>query len=243
VQLPPPPGAPPPRPDGGADPWPVATWTLAELIPVFLMAFGLSWFIGVLLGGVLRLRGEGVQVLATVLQQFAFLTPIVWARRTGRGSIEAFGWRPPSGAVVARGVGFGLLILFSSSVVTIAVLELAREILGYTPEVTNVLDRYDGVWAIVGSVAAVGLAPICEEVVFRGFLFGGLRRRFPFWPAAAISAFVFASVHGDPVRLPSLFVAGVLLAAVFERTRRLAAPMVAHLTLNLVAVLLVAATR
>jgi membrane protease YdiL (CAAX protease family) len=50
-------------------------------------------------------------------------------------------------------------------------------------------------------------------------------------------------VHGDPIRLPELFVAGLLLAGVFERTHRLAAPMVAHLTLNLIAVLFLAASR
>jgi membrane protease YdiL (CAAX protease family) len=246
VQLPPPPGATPPRPDGiagGGEPWPVATWTVPELILLFLMPFGLSWFVGVLLGGVLRLRGEGFEVVATVLQELTFLTPILWVRRTGRGSIEAFGWRSPSGGAVARGIGYGLLTLISSGVLTVIVLELAHEILGYTPEVPNVLDRYHGAWAIVGSIAAVALAPVCEEVLFRGVLFGGLRRRFAFWPAAAISASVFAAVHGDPVRLPALFVAGVLLAAVFERTRRLAAPMVAHLTLNLIAVLLAASSR
>jgi membrane protease YdiL (CAAX protease family) len=50
-------------------------------------------------------------------------------------------------------------------------------------------------------------------------------------------------VHGNPVRLPALFVTGLVLAGVFERTRRLAAPMVAHLTLNLIAVLFLAANR
>lgn len=241
-----PPGAVPPRPDpleGRPEPWPVATWTLGELIPLFLMPFGLSVFIGVLLGGVLRLRGDGVLVLATSLQQIAFLTPVVWARRTGRGSIEAFGWRSPTGATVAKGFGIGLLILFASGVVTSAVLELAREILGYTPEVTNTLEQFHGGWEVVGAVVAVVLAPLCEEVLFRGVLFGGLRRRFAFWPAAAISALLFAVVHGDPVRLPALFVTGLLLARVFERTHRLAAPMVAHLTLNLIAVLFLAANR
>ena len=239
-------GVVPPRTDpleGRPEPWPVATWTMSELIPLFLMPFGLSVFVGVLLGGVLRLRGEGVLVLATALQQLAFLTPIVWVRRTGHGSIEAFGWRPPSGAAVAKGVGFGVLILFASSLVTTAVLEFARAVLGYTPEVTSALDQLHGGWEVLGAVAAVILAPLCEEVLFRGVLFGGLRRRLAFWPSAAISALLFASVHGDPIRLPELFVAGLLLAGVFERTHRLAAPMVAHLTLNLIAVLFLAASR
>jgi len=241
-----PPGAVPPRPDpleGRPEPWPAATWTLSELIPLFLMPFGLSVFVGVFLGGVLRLSGEGALVLATTLQQLAFLTPIVWVRRTGHGSIEAFGWRPPSGATLAKGVGFGLLILFASGLVTAAVLEFAREILGYTPEATSALDRLHGGWEVVGAVAAVVLAPVCEEALFRGVLFGGLRRRFAFWPAASISALLFAVMHGDPVRLPALFVTGLFLAGVFERTRRLAAPMVAHLTLNLIAVLFLAASR
>ena len=39
-------------------------------------------------------------------------------------------------------------------------------------------------------------APVLEEIAFRGILFGTLRRKFSFAPAALIGALVFAVAHG-----------------------------------------------
>ena len=225
------------------DTWPVATWELRELIPVFLMPFGLSLYVATVLGGVLRLQGEGALFVATLLQQVSFLAPVAWAHRPGRPALAAFGWRRPAAGDLARGVGIGVAGLFASGAVAIAVLEFARAVLGYTPEVTSALDPFHGEWEVLSAIVAVAVAPVCEEVLFRGFLFGGLRRRWSFWPAASISALAFAVVHGDPIRLLSLFVVGLMLAAILERTHRLAASIAAHLTLNLVSVLFLFAGR
>ena len=40
-----------------------------------------------------------------------------------------------------------------------------------------------------------GLAPIAEELFFRGFVFSGLRSRMTMLPAALISGLVFGLVH------------------------------------------------
>jgi uncharacterized protein len=59
-------------------------------------------------------------------------------------------------------------------------------------------------------VAAVLVAPVCEEIAFRGYVQTtlALRRR----PAAAIagSALLFAAMHLDPVRFPALLVLGAI---------------------------------
>jgi membrane protease YdiL (CAAX protease family) len=47
-------------------------------------------------------------------------------------------------------------------------------------------------WLLVGMLAQGGIA---EELVFRGYLFGHIRRTRPFWTAALISAIPFALVH------------------------------------------------
>ena len=41
-------------------------------------------------------------------------------------------------------------------------------------------------------------APLAEEIFFRGFIFGGLRRYMNLATAGAISGFLFALAHGDP---------------------------------------------
>lgn len=77
-------------------------------------------------------------------------------------------------------------------------------------------------------------APISEEVFFRGFLFGGLRGRFSFWPAALISGILFGLVHlpGGPLQVPPLAVFGVLLAWLYERTGSLGPPILMHMIQN-----------
>ena len=78
-------------------------------------------------------------------------------------------------------------------------------------------------------------APLFEEFIFRGLIFGGLRRSFGLWPAALASAAVFAIVH-PAISIAPVFVLGLCAALVYERTRSLLAPMLAHAVYNAVAI-------
>src|SRR5207247_1264979 len=92
---------------------------------------------------------------------------------------------------------------------------------------TEWFDR-DLVWGswpvvIVTLVDTVVLTPIFEELVFRGLLFGTLRRRLGPAAAAAASAGVFALAHGYGVLgFAAVFWRGLLWAWAYERTGRLA---------------------
>lgn len=55
------------------------------------------------------------------------------------------------------------------------------------------------------------LAPIAEELFFRGMLYPLLRKRFSLWPAIMIDSIVFAVVHFLLVLVPALFVIGLFL--------------------------------
>lgn len=67
------------------------------------------------------------------------------------------------------------------------------------------------------------LAPVFEEFLFRGILFGALRQRWGFWPAAVLSSVIFAILQP-----PSLFVIalvqGIILATSYDRSKMLATP-------------------
>ncbi|MBX9686124.1 MAG: CPBP family intramembrane metalloprotease [Candidatus Obscuribacterales bacterium] len=73
-----------------------------------------------------------------------------------------------------------------------------------------------------------GLAPLCEEIIFRGFLYSAMRTRFGIFPAILISAFVFAGIHFDKGGSLMLFMLGPALALAFDRTRSLLPSMLAH---------------
>jgi membrane protease YdiL (CAAX protease family) len=79
-------------------------------------------------------------------------------------------------------------------------------------------------------------APIFEEFIFRGIVFGGLRRSFGLMPAALASAAIFAVMH-PAVSIAPVFLLGVVAALVYERSRSLLAPMLTHATYNACATL------
>jgi membrane protease YdiL (CAAX protease family) len=87
---------------------------------------------------------------------------------------------------------------------------------------------------MVSLLEYVILAPLFEELVFRGLLFAILRRRFRFLPAALISALVFGLAHGyGVVGLISVCWSGVLWAWIYEKTGSLGPGILAHAINNL----------
>ncbi len=90
----------------------------------------------------------------------------------------------------------------------------------------------------------VGIAaPVIEELIFRGFVYPGLRRMMTVPAAALASALVFASVHiAVPVGgLLAITLVGVVLAYLYERSGSLIAPMITHAMYNSFIFLLLAA--
>ncbi|MBA5605659.1 CPBP family intramembrane metalloprotease [Duganella sp. FT3S] len=78
---------------------------------------------------------------------------------------------------------------------------------------------------------AVLAAPLCEEFIFRGLIFGGLRRSMGALPAMLASAAIFAIVH-PPLSMLPVFVLGLCAAWSYERSQRLLAPMLVHALYN-----------
>ncbi|WP_229414303.1 type II CAAX endopeptidase family protein [Zemynaea arenosa] len=78
---------------------------------------------------------------------------------------------------------------------------------------------------------AVVAAPLCEEFIFRGLIFGGLRRSLRPAAAMALSAALFAVVH-PPLSMLPVFVLGLGTALAYARTGALLAPMLVHAIYN-----------
>jgi uncharacterized protein len=72
-----------------------------------------------------------------------------------------------------------------------------------------------GVVLAYTAVAIVG--PLVEELIFRGLLTAGLRRRFGAVRTAVLTALFFAIAHFIPRVMPAVFVLGLALAFVYER--------------------------
>jgi len=110
----------------------------------------------------------------------------------------------------------------------------------------GVRDRTQGIGSPLGTSAVgaglvvfsiVVLAPLGEELLFRGVMLRGLVRRFPFWPSAVLSGIVFGACHADVwlylfwPRFLALAVTGVGLAWL-NRERGYWCGVTAHATIN-----------
>lgn len=91
--------------------------------------------------------------------------------------------------------------------------------------------------------AAVIAAPVCEEIVFRGYLYGASKRFAGPWVAGLCSALVFGAAHGSLAALLPLFLFGCVLAFLYEKTGSIWAPMSVHLCFNAATVLIQLAAR
>ncbi len=82
------------------------------------------------------------------------------------------------------------------------------------------------------TIAAVLAAPVCEEIVFRGYFYPAARKFAGPWVAGICSALIFASAHGSLSALLPLFIFGCALVFIYEKTGSLWAPIAVHFCFN-----------
>ena len=87
---------------------------------------------------------------------------------------------------------------------------------------------------------AVVIAPLLEEMMFRGFVQTTIRSFFNIrnsaWPAIAASSVFFAMMHAYPGHWPSLFILGVCLGYSYEKSGSLLRPIFIHLFFNAISI-------
>ena len=78
----------------------------------------------------------------------------------------------------------------------------------------------------------VVVAPVVEEIIFRGLVYRAIRQRWVVLPALIITGIVFAGFHYDQARLIPLVFIGAFFALAYERTGSLWGSIVPHAGLN-----------
>ncbi len=96
---------------------------------------------------------------------------------------------------------------------------------GFGYFVTNI-DR------IFAMLAVVFIAPIAEEIIMRGWLYGKIRRKWPVVPAIITVSLVFAALHGQWNVAVSTFVLSCVLCALREITGTIWSGMLLHILSN-----------
>jgi hypothetical protein len=91
---------------------------------------------------------------------------------------------------------------------------------------------HDSTTIAIFTIFAVLFAPFAEETIFRVFYFNLGLRYGGFFSGAILSGVLFGMAHGDLYAALPLALGGVVLCAVYYRTRNAFAPMISHALFN-----------
>lgn len=92
---------------------------------------------------------------------------------------------------------------------------------------------------LAATLLLVAVLPgVCEELLFRGFLLQGLRRRWSPWGAIVVVGVLFGAFHVDPYRFVPVSLLGMLFGYLVLKTGSILTGMVAHATNNSIAILI-----
>ena len=79
---------------------------------------------------------------------------------------------------------------------------------------------------------AVIAGPFAEEIIFRGFIYSGLRRHADFRTAAVISSCIFSLFHMHAGLFIPLAFMGYVFARIFEKNRSILPSVIVHMLWN-----------
>ncbi|WP_370325720.1 lysostaphin resistance A-like protein [Euzebya sp.] len=200
-----------------------------------------------LVGGETSDLATASQILVTLV--VLVVVTVVWVRLRASaadvadGLRRALGPKRPVAADIRRGVilgvgaflavqlGLGLLI---SSLVE----ALGQELPEIQEEVQTAVQGEGSVPLLVAFAVAI-LAPVGEELLFRGVLYQALAKRLHGWPALGLSGLAFGLTHVEPFVIVLTFPLGMVLAWALRRHGTLVVPVVAHAVFNLIGVVLI----
>lgn len=129
---------------------------------------------------------------------------------------------------------FGVLLAFLAQYAAMIIEKLFA--VNLTSNNTQLLTHIIGAFPLAIIVSSV-LAPAIEEIVFRKILFGYFHKRFNFLIAAAVSSFIFALAHLEPVHILRYAAIGFAFAFLYVKRNNIVAPIFAHVMMNTIVVL------
>lgn len=215
-------------------PWSVGAATLfvfAMATVTIVAAFGADFL------RQLKLTTDALSLALTVVLGGAYLVVLggAWgaARIAGSSFRPAFGLRPTPKVFIVVGAIFATVTgRVAAGAWGWVIDRYELQVIGKDIDPSTIFPPT--ILGIAMTVLVAGIiAPIAEEVVFRGVLLSALDRRWGAWAAVILSSVIFSLMHVTPFSIPPILVFGLVLGCLFVWTRSLTVCIVAHAVFNL----------
>jgi membrane protease YdiL (CAAX protease family) len=202
-------------------PWSVGDTWLGVVLLVLLS-------VGMLVAVFMGINTQFMQNIGVLFLEMIYILPIVLIFLWRRIHWKYLGFGKFTLNVM--GLGCGLLIGGYAIIIAHNALLYVFGIEAQGDQIFDIFDQLESpIWFfITGAV----IAPIVEEIFFRGFLFQGFRQKYGWMPALFLSSAIFGAAHLDPVSLIPTFVLGCVLAYVYHRSNSVWPGILFHAAIN-----------
>ena len=197
---------------------PIRGW----VILIFLAVMAL-----LLVPAVWLLHSHGKLAILAAFFAAGLLAAVVAVAPMGGAALPALGLRRADWRFIVLGA-------LGAPVLSVAVSQIGLE-LEAVKEVAGIVQEPGQL--IAGLVVMAGLAPLVEELIFRGLLYGWLAGRWGSRVAVVVSSLAFAAAHYEPAHVLLVLPLAFLFGWLRRRTDSLLPSLVAHVANNCLAVL------
>lgn len=224
-------------------PWKLRDVVLAILVAAggILTLNGIALALNIAMNGALRENNAALAIF--LIPQAAVMLGAVWLFSVSRYRV---GWNKLGlqSFPVAMGCALSVALLIASYVLRAAYVMIASA-LGFHFSIQQILTRLDtsGPGFFLTLVVGAVIAPIAEEIFFRGFVYAGLRKRLGVAAAVLVASIFFALLHLSIELFIPILALGIFLTLLYELTGSLFPGIFLHMANNAVALIAYAALK
>jgi hypothetical protein len=176
-----------------------------------------------------------------LLQTFVLLVPLyIFTQKIYGSTMKDFGLNKVKQGKLWKSVGLGFLIYYIvSSMIIQFKYSYQVQIPGYGEQESHIPlfgESMSGL--VIGGLIIILVAPLVEELVFRGYIYQILKKRFDVVWGSVFAALIFSLFHLEFQVILPIFILGLVMNWIFERTQSLWAPIAFHMVNNALAFML-----
>jgi membrane protease YdiL (CAAX protease family) len=214
----------------------IPVWVALSFYAAQALVLGIFWLLAVFMVPLTVINEAILNSISTVLVYVITLAIVVgvpWLTRKYKTSLKDLGLDelPAWIDILITPAGLIVYLVISSLFLMLATNFLPGFDANQVQQVgfDNLSRQYEFILAFVVLVVAV---PVAEEMLFRGFLFGKLKKNAPIWLAILITSILFATLHGAWNVALDTFALSVVLCILRQITGRLWPSILLHMVKN-----------